>query len=250
MSTFAPVHRPRVSPLAGSVDAVARGNRRLHRESTRHTLASLIAGASAALAVLGMSALGGVDLSMRSSLASVLTLAFGAYGPAFLWLSHLAFRSLSGDRLRARLRRSEELSAIVRVLYGGGPTSWAVLIVVVGVISVVLLATSGDSIDLWLIASCVLGVGGTWVLLVAVFAVEHMRGWAERGGLEFPGEEERDFSDFVYLSVQLSATFSSADVALTTRPARRLVTVQSIVGFAYSTVIIAVFASLLISLAA
>lgn len=249
MSTFAPVHRPRVSPLAGSVDAVARGNRRLHRESTRHTLASLIAGAFAALAVLGMSALGGVDLSMRSSLASALTLAFGAYGPAFLWLSHLAFRSLSGDRLRARLRRSEELSAIVRVL-GGGPTSWAVLIVVVGVISVVLLATSGDTVNLWLIASCVLGVGGTWVLLVAVFAVEHMRGWAERGGLEFPGEEERDFGDFVYLSVQLSATFSSADVALTNRPARRLVMVQSIVGFAYSTVIIAVFASLLISLAA
>lgn len=228
---------------------MARDNRRLHRELTRHTLASVVAGAVAAAAVVATGVLAIDEPSLEASLAGALTLSFGAYGPAFLWLSHLAFRGLEGDRLRARLRRSEERSGLVRALYLGGPKTWAMLIVVIGVIAVLLLAARGDAIDLWLIVTCVLGVAGTWVLLVAVFAVEHMRRWAEHGGLAFPGAEERDFGDFLYLSVQLSTTFSSADVALTSRAARGLASVQSIVGFAYSTVIIAVFASLLISLA-
>ncbi|WP_146793784.1 DUF1345 domain-containing protein [Agrococcus baldri] len=227
---------------------MARGNRRLHRELVRHTLASVIAGVFAGAAVFAGVLVTGEPTSVEHATASAMTLVFGAYGPAFLWLSHLAFRGLTGDQLRARLRRSEERSRFVRYLYLGGPKSWAALIVMIGVISVVLLATRGQQIDLWLIITCVLGVAGTWVLLVAFFAVEHMRGWAEHEGMRFPGEEERDFSDFVYLSIQLSTTFSSADVALTKRPARSLASVQSIVGFAYSAVVIAVFASLLITL--
>ncbi|MCH1881825.1 DUF1345 domain-containing protein [Agrococcus sp. ARC_14] len=227
---------------------MAKGNRRLHREVIRHTLASLISGAFALAVILATSLLVSGQLTVDGSAVAALTLAFGAYGPAFLWLSHLAFTGLTGDQLRARLRRSEEQNGFVRFLYVGGPKSWAMFIVFVGVISVVLLATRGNSIDVWLVATCVFGVAGSWVLLVAVFAVEHMRSWAEHDGLAFPGDEDRAFSDFVYLSIQLSTTFSTSDVALTNRPARSLASVQSIVGFAYSTVIIAVFASLLITL--
>lgn len=224
-------------------------SKRLHREYTRHMLASVIAGVVATALVAAESIWTGRAADSQTITASALTLVFGVYGPAFLWLTRLAFRSLHGDQLRARLRRSEEQSWLVRYLYLGGPKSWAFSIVVVGMVSVVLLATS-DAIDLWFVVCCVLGVAGTWVLLVAIFAVEHMRGWAEHGGMRFPGDDERSFGDFVYLSVQLSTTFSSADVALTQSAARRLATVQSIVGFAYSTAIIAVFASLLISFAA
>lgn len=209
----------------------------------------MIAAVVAIAVLVVVSLVTGSDLVTESSIASALTLSFGAYGPAFLWLSHLAFRGLEGDQLRARLRRSEEQSGLVRFLYLGGPKSWAMLIVFIGVVAVVLLATRGSGIDVWLIMTCVAGVAGTWVLLVAVFAVEHMRTWAEHDGLHFPGKEERDFSDFLYLSIQLSTTFGSSDVALTKRPARSLANVHAIVGFAYSTVIIAVFASLLITLA-
>lgn len=227
---------------------MATSNRRLHREATRHIVATVIAAAVAVAVIVVTAVITSTAPDLRSTTGGAMALAFGAYGPAFLWLSHLAFRGLKGDPLRARLRRSEEQRGWVRFLYLGGPKSWAMLIVFIGVVSVLLLASSGSATDLWLVVCCVLGVAGTWVLLVAVFAVEHMRGWAEHGGLRFPGEGERTFSDFVYLSIQLSTTFSSSDVALTNRPARSLASVQSVVGFAYSTVVIAVFASLLITL--
>lgn len=226
---------------------MARERRWLYREVTRHSVASLAAGVFASVAV-AVHAAGGGRFDHIGTTIVALTLVFGAYGPAFLWLSGLAFAGLSGDRLRARVRRSEERSRFVRWLYLGGPRSWALLIVLIGVVSVVLLATRGDA-DLLVLASCVVGVVGTWVLLVAIFAIEHMRGWAERGGLAFPGEGSRGFADFVYLSVQLSTTFSSADVALETTDARRLATLQSVVAFAYNAVVIAVLASLLVSIA-
>lgn len=226
---------------------MARERRWLYREVTRHSVASLVAGVFASVAV-AVHAAGGGRLDHIGTTIVALTLVFGAYGPAFLWLSGLAFAGLSGDRLRARVRRSEERSRFVRWLYLGGPRSWALLIVLIGVVSVVVLATRGDA-DLLVLASCVVGVVGTWVLLVAIFAIEHMRGWAERGGLAFPGEGSRGFADFVYLSVQLSTTFSSADVALETTDARRLATLQSVVAFAYNAVVIAVLASLLVSIA-
>lgn len=229
---------------------MARVSKRLHREYVRHTIASIIAGAIACILVVAARIVLDVPVESDAIVATSLTLVFGAYGPAFLWLTHLAFRSLRGDQLRARLRRSEERNRLIRYLYLGGPASWAVSIVVVGMASVVLLATGGTTVDLWLIVRCVLGVAGTWVLLVAIFAVDHMRGWAEHEGTRFPGDDERTFGDFVYLSVQLSTTFSTSDVELTNGAARRLATVQSVVAFAYSSAIIAVFASLLISFAA
>lgn len=221
----------------------------LQREYIRHSVATVIAGivAAAAYIVAYLVLREPFEGGLLNLYASAFALVFGAYGPTFLLLSHLAFRSLRGEALRARLRRSEERSRLVRHLFLGGPASWAISIVAVGVASVVLLAVESTGVDLWLIVRCVLGVGGTWVLLVAVFAIDHMRGWAEHGGLRFPGDEERSFGDFVYVSTQLSTTFSSSDVELTNGAARRVATVQSIVGFAYSTVIIAVFASLLIT---
>ncbi|WP_413317911.1 DUF1345 domain-containing protein [Agrococcus sp. 1P02AA] len=224
----------------------------LQREYVRHLAATLIAAALAYVITAAAHALFGEPLAAEPFTlpASAFALVFGVYGPSFLLLSHLAFGSLRGERLRARVRRSEERSALVRHLLLGGPASWSLTIVIVGVASVLLLAAGSAAVDLWLIVRCVLGVAGTWVLLVAVFAVDHMRGWADHDGLRFPGDDERSFSDFVYVSTQLSTTFSSSDVQLTNRPARSLATVQSVVGFAYSTVIIAVFASLLISLAA
>ena len=70
-------------------------------------------------------------------------------------------------------------------------------------------------------------------------------------GVRDPGQVTRTLlRDFVYLSVQLSTTFSSSDVQLVRGSVRGLAIVHSVVAFAYSTAIIAVFASLLISIAA
>lgn len=221
--------------------------RRLHGEAFRHSLAIaasgiLIAGITATVAIATR---GGFQVA--DALLVGATLVFAAYGPIFLWLTHVAFGRLHGDALRERLRTTTERRLLMRLLFLGGPKSWAALIAVVGTTAVVILATGGARQSLWLVAACVACVVGTWMLLVGVFAAEYMRQWASDGSLRFPGGDDVRFADFVYLSVQLSTTFSSSDVDLVSTAARRLATVHSIVAFAYSTVIIAVFASLLIA---
>lgn len=218
----------------------------MHRDVVRHTVAIVLAALVASL-LLVLLLLADRDIEYASSLLVSVTLVFGVYGPIFLWLTQRAFGALDGDALRDRLRRSDEQRTLVRLLFLGGPKTWAATIVTVGVVSVVLLATGDAAESLLLLAACVLCVVGTWILLVAVFAVEYMRAWANDASMRFPGDADPTFSDFVYLSVQLSTTFSSSDVELVETSARRLATVRSIVAFAYSTVIVAVFASLLIS---
>lgn len=218
----------------------------MHRDVVRHTVAIVLAALVASL-LLVLLLLADRDIEYASSLLVSVTLVFGVYGPIFLWLTQRAFGALDGDALRDRLRRSDEQRTLVRLLFLGGPKTWAATIVTVGVVSVVLLATGDATESLLLLAACVLCVVGTWILLVAVFAVEYMRAWANDASMRFPGDADPTFSDFVYLSVQLSTTFSSSDVELVETSARRLATVHSIVAFAYSTVIVAVFASLLIS---
>lgn len=219
----------------------------LQREAVRHTVASVIALAVA----FGLLVLAGVttadpDVTSRAS-SAVMSLLFGVYGPVFLVLSYLAFQGADGYQLRSLLARTDERRRAVRMLLLAGPKSWAMLVIVAGLVSVVVLAANDARQSLWLVGICVLGVIGTWVVMVAVFAVEYMRSWAEDDGIAFPGDEERSFRDFVYLAVQMSTTFSSSDVQLVRRSARSLATVHSVVAFAYSTAIIAVFASLLIA---
>lgn len=227
---------------------MSRVRRRLHGEAIRHTIAIvassiLISGLIATIAVATQGRMAYADVLLVS-----MTLVFAVYGPIFLWLTHVAFGRLHGTALRQHLQRSKEQRRLVRLLFLGGPKSWASLIVLVGVASVLLLATGGARDSIWLVAACVACVVGTWVLLVAVFAAEYMRQWATDESLRFPGgDDDVRFADFVYVSVQLSTTFSASDVDLVATPARRLATVHSIVAFAYSTVIVAVFASLLIS---
>jgi uncharacterized membrane protein len=223
--------------------------RPLHRDLIRHT-ASIVAATLVATVLLVLLFLADEEVEYASSIVVSFTLVFGVYGPIFLGLTHVAFGSLRGIALRDRLQRSDEQRRLVRLLFLGGPKTWATTIVTIGVVAVVLLATGDARQSLWLVGACVLCVVGTWVLLVAVFAVEYMRMWANESSLRFPGEDDPTFADFLYLSVQLSTTFSSSDVELVATPARRLATVHSIVAFAYSTVIVAVFASLLISTAA
>lgn len=219
----------------------------LQRELVRHTAASVVAVVVAfvVLIVVGFVA-SDPDALDRASTATT-ALLFGVYGPVFLVLSYIAFRSDQGYRLRGLLVRTEERSRLVRVTLLAGPKSWASLVIIAGIVSVVALAANDARESLWFVGICVLGVIGTWVLMVAVFAIEYMRSWARDDGIEFPGTEERVFRDFVYLAVQMSTTFSSSDVQLVRRPARSLATVHSVVAFAYSTAIIAVFASLLIA---
>lgn len=191
------------------------------------------------------------DATRRDILIMTPFLGFGLYGPVYLVLTHIAFRDLGGDRLRARLRETGSPGILTKfLLQGGGPKTWAIGIAVVALASVsTMLVDEALRSNGLLVVSGVLAIAGSWVLLSSVFAVEYARAWAQDGSFAFPGEGERVFFDFLYLAFQVSSTFSSSDVQVVSRRGRGMVTAHSIVAFAYSTVIVAVFVSMLLTIA-
>lgn len=206
------------------------------------------------LMVIGMAvadfALDGGPLGQGFSLAAGLLAAFGFYGPGYLLLSRYAWRGVRGTELRESLRASgPPKSRLVREFLVGGPSYWAMYAAFFSLLAVIILAMSVPlGTEPFLIAACLLCVSGSWVLLVASFAVEYAREWATSSGLRFPDNEPetRTFGDFIYTAVQVSTTFSSSDVAITNQRTRRLVTVNAIAAFSFSTVIIALLVALVL----
>lgn len=94
-----------------------------------------------------------------------------------------------------------------------------------------------------------LAVVTAWTMVVYAFAVAYLRADVTKGGLTFPQTEGAVWADYFYLAVQISTTFSSSDVTLTSTAMRRLVTLQTLIAFVFNTVIVAVFVSALISFA-
>lgn len=67
-------------------------------------------------------------------------------------------------------------------------------------------------------------------------------------GVEFPGEENPDYLDFIYFSFVLGMTFQVSDVNITSKKLRRLATLQGLIGFIFNTVILALSVNIAASL--
>lgn len=61
-----------------------------------------------------------------------------------------------------------------------------------------------------------------------------------RGGLKFPGEDDTpDFQDFLHFALVIGVANQTADVQITSKAVRRLVTLHGTVAFVFNTVILA-----------
>ncbi|MCP6760285.1 MAG: DUF1345 domain-containing protein [Fischerella sp. CENA71] len=89
----------------------------------------------------------------------------------------------------------------------------------------------------------------SWCLTHTVFALHYTtcyyrqeqitQGEGYAKGLDFPGEEEPDFWDFMYFSFTLGMTAQTSDVSITSLPMRQLVLGHAIVSFLFYMVILA-----------
>ena len=186
---------------------------------------------------------------LRGQLLVVLT-TMVAYFAIYALLTWLAFRHLEGRELErvlraTRTRRTADKLSLA--LSGGGATSWSVSAALLSLGVVVLIAFQPflRADPLVLLAGGLLVVT-SWVVVSVTFAVHYLRTDADRGGLDFPGDEPRAFSDYVYLALQISTTYSSSDVAVTTRAMRRRVGRHTLVAFVFNSVIIALLVSALL----
>ena len=81
------------------------------------------------------------------------------------------------------------------------------------------------------------------------YAVHVARLDAVGGGLRFPGDdEERAFSDYLYLALAVQASFGPSDVQVTSRRMRRTLTGHMLIGWVFNTVVVASIVSLLVGL--
>jgi uncharacterized membrane protein len=89
----------------------------------------------------------------------------------------------------------------------------------------------------------------SWFFIHGIFALHYAHEfYGERGskdsGLDFPGKEEPDYWDFAYFSFVIGMTFQVSDVAVTSKPIRRVATVHGIVSFFFNVALLALSVNL------
>ena len=100
-------------------------------------------------------------------------------------------------------------------------------------------------------------VAASWFMVHLIFAIHYAHGYygheavtgaVDSGGLRFPGDEEPDYWDFVHFAVIIGVASQTADVAISTKPLRRLCTLHALFSFAFNTIIVALTINLLAGL--
>jgi uncharacterized membrane protein len=96
------------------------------------------------------------------------------------------------------------------------------------------------------VAMVILTVALSWLFVQTAFALDYAHEFfdrdqagGDRGGLAFPGGEAPDFWDFLHFAVIIGAAAQTADISLTSKAMRRLVTVHSLIAFSFNAVILA-----------
>jgi uncharacterized membrane protein len=91
-----------------------------------------------------------------------------------------------------------------------------------------------------------LTVALSWLFVHASFAKHYAHeyygpadGGGIREGLIFPGGEEPDFGDFFHFALVIGVANQTADIQISAKPIRRIVTLHGIAAFIFNTVILA-----------
>ncbi|HVM84936.1 MAG TPA: DUF1345 domain-containing protein [Candidatus Binatia bacterium] len=187
-----------------------------------------------------------------------LALAWDVVAIAYLGMAFVMMRNPDRARIRARAKVIDiNLFEIVAVAVAAGLVS-------LFAVALVLARARGleSGVRAAHLAVGIVTVFFSWVALHTLFAVHYAHVFydpaeqdqapkapgdktpaakprRDRGGLEFPGEKEPDYWDFVYFSVVIGMTCQVSDVQVTSRALRHLVTAQGVIAFFYNTVVVA-----------
>lgn len=133
---------------------------------------------------------------------------------------------------------------------------WTIFGLTLGVIIVSFVAVGGEFSAIknvptetrWLhIALVAVTLFVSWLVTHVTFAFRYAHEFYARdlggpdvdGGLDFPGEKEPDYMDFLYYALVLGMTFQVSDVQITSRKMRRLASLHGLMSFLFNTIIIA-----------
>ena len=197
----------------------------------------------------------GVRGGERAQLAATLFIAWAFVCLLTAVLTVVVFRKATSEQLKRWLQQTEppkRTAWLWNIVNGGGSTGWAVSGSLIAVVAVLALSFLPE----FRASSLVVGSGiavvvSSLALTITSYAVRYAREWAgDTGGIVFPGPDAPRFVDFLYLAIQVSTTFSSSDVTIERSDARRVISVHSLIAFAFNTIIVALLVSVLVSVAA
>jgi len=156
------------------------------------------------------------------------------------WVLFVLLRADAGHMKRMALAQAESAAKMLVIVTG------AVVASVVAVTFELLAAKAADPGDVLVHGVfAAFTVVGSWLLLPLLFSLSYAAAYytpEPDGGLEFPGAMkgfEPDHTDFLYFAFTIAVTAQTSDVAVSTRPMRRLVLAHSILSFVFNTTILA-----------
>jgi uncharacterized membrane protein len=180
----------------------------------------LIAGAAVGMRLLGLrhGLMGGFDVAASLFLLSLI--------PAFLRSDPASMRS--------QVERNDANRVVLLGITGA-------------VVAVILVTVAAELIDQkaaaggWTKALVILTLVLAWLFSNMVYALHYAHLYyrrgedgKDRGGIDFPGTPEPDYSDFIYFAFTLGMTFQTSDSNLTSGGMRKVVVVHCFAGFVYN----------------
>ncbi|HEY2356308.1 MAG TPA: DUF1345 domain-containing protein, partial [Phenylobacterium sp.] len=199
------------------------------------------------LAAIGVGIIVGVTLAFLGTeidRSTRLILSWDALAVTFLVSMMLSMIQHSPTEIRARAVLDDEGKGVILalVLVAAAASVWAV----------------GDELSLAKDAHGIVKLGrvvlafgtvmASWMMVQMIFALHYAHeyygvdeddGARDAGGLEFPGNQDPDYWDFLHFSIVIGVACATADVNFTSKGLRQLGTVHSLVAFAFNTVIVA-----------
>ncbi|ROZ98287.1 DUF1345 domain-containing protein [Gordonia sp. OPL2] len=213
----------------------------------RRVVASLALGIAAVAVLHG---LGGFPSGLSFVDAGVFGLL--AYLVAYLVITVAAFSRASTPEIHDWARRENRGTVLQRYVLGTAPGPGVSLFIAAAALAVAMIWMPGHG-GTTLAESPRIGVAVAliivaWLCVVVSYAVTfHADDFIDEGdtGLDFPGDSDPDWVDYVYFSVAVMTTFGTTDVSVTSREMRRTVTANAVIAFVFNTVIIAAVVSAL-----
>jgi uncharacterized membrane protein len=181
-------------------------------------------------------------LGVREATSAILGWDVGVL--SFLVLVFWAWNYAEPLHIRRRASLQDEGRNVMLILVLGG--------VVASVTAIVFeLTQAKDHKGATEVFETVLGLGTvaiSWVFLQTFLAQHYAHEYyatsrsedgKEHGGLDFPGCNDPDYWDFFHFSITIGATAQTADIQITSKPMRLLVTWHALMSYTFNTVVLA-----------
>ena len=196
-----------------------------------------------------------VVLLLPSSLSSAVrgATAWCVGGGTYLILAYQVMSRFHSDRIRSRAAQQDDSAIVILALIL--LAIFASFAAIFGLATEAKAVSSGAKLAIVALAAATIFIA--WSVMQVVFTLHYAHKYYEPhsqlgesiGGLEFPGDPNPDYWDFLYFATSIGAASQTSDVAIRTKALRRLVTLHAVVAFFFNTMVLATTINLAASMA-